>query len=139
VEGRRGSAAGLGLLDIETVLGGDKTTTRVSGRHTGSGAEVTGYEIHLGRSAGPDNARPFLEIGGRPDGATSSDGLVAGTYVHGVFASDGFRRAFLKTLGARSQTAFEASVESALGGLAAHLGAHLDLERILAIARSRGR
>ena len=139
VEGRRGKVAGLGLLDIETVLGGDKTTTRVSGRHAGTGEGVTGYEIHLGRSAGPDSARPFLEIEGRPDGATSRDGLVAGTYVHGLFASDGFRRALLKGLGVRSELAFDAGVEMALDGLAAHLEAHLDLEKILAIARTRGR
>ena len=96
VEGRAaGAVAGLGLLDVETVLGGDKTTAPVAGRHVGSGEAVSGYEIHLGRSDGPDCARPFLEIDGRPDGAVSADGLVAGTYVHGLFASDGFRRAFL--------------------------------------------
>jgi adenosylcobyric acid synthase len=100
---------------------------------------VSGYEIHLGRTEGPDCARPFLTIGNRPDGATSADGLVAGTYAHGLFASDGFRRAFLAKLGGRGSGLYETGVESALDGLAAHLAAHLDLDRILAIARSRGR
>jgi adenosylcobyric acid synthase len=138
VEGPRGEVAGLGLLDIETKLGGDKTTSPVAGRHVGSGEEVKGYEIHLGRSTGPGCVRPFLEIEGRPDGAVSRDSLVAGAYVHGLFASDGFRRLFLEKLGARSEVAFEAGVESALDGLAAHLAAHLDIDRILAIAQTRG-
>jgi adenosylcobyric acid synthase len=56
--------------------------------------------------------------------------------MHGLFASDSFRRAFLAGLGARGSAAYEAGVEAALDGLAAHLAAHLDLERLLAIARS---
>ena len=137
VEGRAGTVAGLGLLAVDTVLGGDKTTEEVSARHKESGASLSGYEIHLGRSEGPDCARPFLEIAGRPDGATAADGLVAGTYVHGLFASDDFRRTFLAKLGGRSTARYEAQVEAALDGLAAHLAEHLDLERILAIARTR--
>ena len=139
IEGPPGRAVGLGLLAVDTVLTGEKTTVPVTGRHLGSGEPVAGYEIHLGRTEGPDCARPLLEIGERPDGASSADGLVAGTYVHGVFASDGFRRAFLETLGARSSAAYEAGVEAALDGLATHLAANLDLEQVLAIARSRGR
>ncbi|MGH6924156.1 MAG: cobyric acid synthase [Propylenella sp.] len=137
VEGRAASAAGLGLLAVDTVLGREKTTTPVSGKHLESGATVTGYEIHLGRTVGEDCSRPFLEIGGRLDGAVSADGLVMGGYVHGLFASDDFRRAFLAKLGTRSTAHYEAGVEAALDGLARHLEAHLDLEAILAIARSR--
>jgi adenosylcobyric acid synthase len=138
VEGPTGTVAGLGLLEVDTVLGDDKTTEPVSGRHQESGASLSGYEIHLGRTEGPDCGRPFLEIGGRPDGAVSADGLVAGTYVHGLFASDAFRRAYLEKLGGRATANYEAGVEAALDGLAAHLAAHLDLEAILAIARARG-
>jgi len=138
IEGRRGEFSGLGLLAVDTVLSGDKTTRPLSGLHTESGAIVSGYEIHLGRSEGPDCARPFLTIGGRPDGARSEDGLVAGTYAHGLFASDDFRRAFLQTLGAaRSTASYELGVEATLDALAAHLSRHLDLEKILAIARAR--
>jgi adenosylcobyric acid synthase len=138
IEGRPGSVAGLGLLLVETVLGGDKTTRAVTGKHAESGEQIGGYEIHVGRSDGPDSARPFLEISGRPDGAVSADGLVAGTYVHGLFASDGFRRAFLAGLGGTSTASYEAGVEAALDGLAAHLAQHLDLDAILSIARARG-
>jgi adenosylcobyric acid synthase len=139
IEGRSGIVEGLGLLAVETVLAADKTTSAATGRHLASGEAVSGYEIHLGRTQGADCIRPFLDIGGRPDGAISPDGLVAGSYVHGLFASDGFRRAYLAGLGARSSAAYEAGVEAALDGLAAHLAGHLDLARILSIARSRTR
>jgi adenosylcobyric acid synthase len=137
VEGQAGSVAGLGLLSVDTTLGGDKATSPVAGAHAASGAALSGYEIHLGRSAGEDCQRPFLTIDGRADGATSADGLVAGTYVHGLFASDTFRRAFLAGLGARATASYEAEVEAVLDALAGHLAAHLDLDALLAIARSR--
>ena len=138
-EGRQGMVPGLALLAVETVLGGDKTTRAATGRHVESGAPISGYEIHLGRTVGADCARPFVTIDGRQDGAVSADGLVAGTYVHGIFSSDAFRKAFLRTLGAPSTVAFEAGVEATLDALAAHLSRHLDLEKILAIARTRAR
>ncbi len=137
VEGEPGSVAGLALLAVDTVLGGDKATRPVAARHVESGAAVAGYEIHLGQSTGEDCARPLLTIGSRPDGAISPDGLVAGTYAHGLFASDEFRRAFLTGLGGRSEAGYEAGIEATLDGLASHLAQHLDLEAILAIARSR--
>jgi adenosylcobyric acid synthase len=137
VEGRAGTIAGLGLLDVDTILHGEKTTVPVTGIHCGSGAPVSGYEIHLGRTEGKDCARPFLSIGGKPDGAISVDGRVIGTYMHGIFASDVFRRAFLSRLGARSEVEHDAVVEAALVELARHLETHLDVDAILAIARSR--
>ncbi|WP_046864625.1 cobyric acid synthase [Microvirga massiliensis] len=137
VEGISATVAGLGLLDIETVLTGDKVLRPVNGTHCGTGTLATGYEIHLGRTSGPDCARPMLDIDGRPDGASSPDGRVAGTYVHGLFAADSFRRAFLAGFGVASTLAYENQVERALDGLADHLERHLDLDRILAIARTR--
>jgi adenosylcobyric acid synthase len=138
VEGPAGLVEGLRLLAVDTVLTPDKVTVPLAGRHAASGETVAGYEIHLGRTEGPDCARPFLDLGGRSEGAVSADRLVIGTYAHGIFASDGFRRAFLAGLEARSAVAYETEIEAALDELAAHLAAHLDLERILAIARSRG-
>jgi adenosylcobyric acid synthase len=141
VEGPAGTTAGLGLLDVETVLTGDKVTVPVEGRHLPTGEPVSGYEIHLGRTDGPDRDRPLLALddegGGRPDGARSADGLVTGCYVHGLFGADGFRRAWLAGFGRASQVAYEMRVETALDALAAHLADHLDTERLLAIARSR--
>jgi len=135
VEGPPHAVPGLGLLDVATVLGGDKATVAVAGRDLASGESVTGYEIHLGRTTGADCARPVVDLGGRGDGACSADGLVAGTYVHGLFAADGFRRAYLAALGAPPSTLrYEAAVEAALDGLADHLEAHLAIDRLLAVA-----
>ena len=137
VEGKPGTFPGLALLSVDTILDGDKTTRPVTGRHYETGEGVAGYEIHLGQTSGSDCARPFLSIAGLADGAISPDGLVSGTYLHGLFASDGFRRAYLSGFGAASTTSYDAGVETALDGLAAHLARHLDLDAILAIARSR--
>jgi adenosylcobyric acid synthase len=137
VDGPPGTVAGLGLLDITTTMSGDKSTTRVSGIHCATGAAVEGYEIHLGRSDGPACARPVLRLNGGPDGAGSADGRVQGTYVHGLFTGDGFRKAWLANLGIASTLAYEARIETALDALADHLDAHLDIDQLLKIARSR--
>jgi adenosylcobyric acid synthase len=138
-EGEPGEAAGLGLLEIETVLGGDKRLVETAGADTVSGAPVRGYEMHLGVTAGPGLARPMLELNGRPDGAVSQDGRVAGCYLHGLFASDPFRRAFLARLGADAGVlSYESMVETILDRLADHLERHLDLAALLAAARPPG-
>jgi adenosylcobyric acid synthase len=137
VDSRPGTVVGLGLLDITTTMSGDKSTTRVRGIHCATDAAVEGYEIHLGRSDGPDCTRPVLRLNGRPDGAVSADGRVQGTYVHGLFTSDGFRKAWLADLGIASTLAYEARIEAALDALADHLEAHLDIDQLLKIARSR--
>jgi adenosylcobyric acid synthase len=136
LEGAPGVAAGLGLLDVATVLAPTKRLQAVAGEVEGQ--PVHGYEMHMGVTAGADCGRPFGSLAGRPDGARSGDGLVAGTYLHGLFASDAFRRQFLSRLnsGYASDLAFEASVEAALDGLAAHLEAHLNLDHLLATARA---
>jgi adenosylcobyric acid synthase len=145
VEGPAGSVAGLGLLEVETVLTGDKITAPARARHRATGEAIDGYEIHLGRTHGPDCARPALDIldpaGGpdRPDGAASADGRIVGTYVHGLFGADGFRAAWLAGFGRASGLSYGASVEATLDALADHCEAHLDIDRIIAIARSRGR
>ncbi len=76
-------------------------------------------------------------LDGRPDGASSRDGRIQGTYVHGLFTGDTFRRAWLKNLGVASSLAYETRIESALDALADHLEAHLDIDQLLTIARSR--
>jgi adenosylcobyric acid synthase len=134
-EGPAGAAPGLGLLAVETVLGGDKRLAEAAGREIASGMKVRGYEMHLGMTTGPGAARPMLQLAGRPDGAVSADGRVAGCYLHGLFASDPFRRAFLARLGAASTTAYEARIESVLDDLAGHLEQHLDLPALLEAAR----
>ncbi|MCZ8183608.1 MAG: cobyric acid synthase [Beijerinckiaceae bacterium] len=139
IEGRAGTVPGLGFLGVETRLTPDKITRQVEAEHTPSGQPIRGYEIHLGRTEGPDGARPFARIEGRPDGAISADGRVQGTYLHGLFSGDAFRAAFLAGLGAGSALAYEAEVEAVLDRLARHCEAYLDTEAILRIARSRQR
>jgi adenosylcobyric acid synthase len=137
VEGAAGQAEGLGLLDVETTIVGDKRLTEISGHDIASGAAVRGYEMHIGDTTGDGTNRPMLTLGGRPDGAVSDDGLVAGCYLHGLFASDEFRRAYLERLGRqeRATLRYEAQVEQTLDQLAEHLEQHLDADRLLAIAR----
>jgi adenosylcobyric acid synthase len=104
-----------------------------------NGAPVAGYEMHIGVTIGPGCARPFLRLKGRDEGAISEDGLVAGTYLHGLFASDPFRATFLASLrpARRGALAYEALVERILDGLAEHLERHLPLDLLLDIARRR--
>jgi adenosylcobyric acid synthase len=132
VEGSVGSVPGLGLLDVETVLTPEKTTRAVSGRDVATGERVEGYEIHLGVTTGPDTVRPMLDLGGRLDGARSVDGRVSGTYVHGLFAANGLRRAFLAL--DPSDVAYETGVEAALDALADHIERYVDVEAVLGIA-----
>ncbi|MBZ9939311.1 cobyric acid synthase [Mesorhizobium sp. BR1-1-16] len=135
IEGTAGTVEGLGLLAIDTVLGDDKTTTAFSGHEAASGLAVSGYEIHLGRSDGVDRQRPWLIGPGGGEGAVSPDGHVRGSYVHGLFAADAFRRDFLASIGAApSELDYEAEVDAVLDRLADHLEAHLDIGLILKIA-----
>jgi adenosylcobyric acid synthase len=136
LEGPPREVAGLGLLDVATVMRPAKRLARVTGRDLASGAEVTGYEIHLGETAGPDAGRPWLEVDGAPHGATSPDGRVRGAYLHGLFAGDAFRAAELARLGAPAAgLSHAAGVEAALDALADHLAAALDLGALLGLAR----
>ncbi len=139
IEGRAGTFEGLGLLDVETVLGSDKVVRAVTGRHCASASEVSGYEIHLGETTGPDTQRPAFEIDGRAHGATSDTGRIIGTYVHGIFASDAYRTAFLNSVrhGGAGLVDYEATIEAALDGLADHIERDLDVDGVLAIANAR--
>jgi adenosylcobyric acid synthase len=136
-DGAPGRVEGLALLDVATTMIADKATTAVSGKHCASGAPISGYEIHLGRIEGRDCARPVLIIDGKPEGASSADGRVQGTHVHGLFTSDAFRRAWLKSFDKVSALAYEHKVEAAIDALADHLEAHLDIDGLLAMARGR--
>lgn len=136
VEGPSGETVGLGCLDVSTRLATEKRLEPVSGRHLASDTAVSGYEMHMGETHGDALARPFLEIGGQREGAISEDGRVIGTYVHGIFAADDFRHAFLSTLRDRdrSDIRYDAAVEATLDALADHLDAVLDIDTLAKIA-----
>ncbi|WP_457108152.1 cobyric acid synthase [Methylobacterium sp. P5_C11] len=137
IEGAPRTVPGLGLLAVDTVMTPEKRLAAVTGASLPDGVPFSGYEMHIGATEGPDAARPLLRLAdGRLDGAVSADGRVAGTYVHGLFAHDAQRAAWLARLGTVSEGAgYEAGVEAALDGLARHIAAHVDCDRLLALAR----
>jgi adenosylcobyric acid synthase len=93
--------------------------------------------MHVGSTVGPDTERPLLRFDdGRANGAVSVDGCVAGTYLHGLFADDRQRAAWIARLGGTAASRnHEAVVEATLDALALHLEAHLDVDRLLSLAR----
>ena len=137
IEGPAGSVPGLSLLQVDTVIAGEKALAEVSGTTVADAAPVKGYEMHMGVSTGPDTARPLVRFSdGRSDGAVSADGRVAGTYLHGFFADDAQRRAWIERLGGTpSRHSHDADIQSTLDALADHLEAHIDVDRLLRLAR----
>jgi adenosylcobyric acid synthase len=136
IEGRKQTVAGLGLLEVDTILGGVKRLVETAGVDLATGMPVKGYEMHFGDSTGAELERPMLRLTAGFDGCVSRDGRVAGCYLHGLFASDPFRRAFLKGLGADAgELAYEQQIEATLDALAEHVEENLDLSALLAAAR----
>ena len=136
IEGLAGTSAALGLLQVQTTMTQDKRLTRTNAIHAISGLPIEAYEIHIGRSEGPDCARPFARIDGRPEGAVSADGRVMGSYLHGMFSDDRFRATFLRDLGiVVAPRSHAADIEATLNALAAHIEAHLDVAGLLGLAR----
>ncbi len=136
VEGAAGAADGLGLLDVETVLTGTKTLRPAAGVLAGGGHAFTGYEMHVGVTTGPGLDRPFLiHEDGRPDGAISDDGRIAGAYVHGLFDRGEARSALLADLGAASAPGDHARrVDGLLDEIAEVLARSLDIDALARIA-----
>jgi len=148
VEGPPRTEAGLGLLPVVTTMAGDKTTTQVQARALGRpdfAGLITAYEIHMGVTEARGEGRAALEIidrNGQPvqvaDGWMSPDGRVRGTYLHGLFDTDGFRHAFLGELAREHRAAmaeapawsFRTFQETQLDRLADLLRSHLDLAQI---------
>ncbi|MFM7333475.1 MAG: cobyric acid synthase [Tabrizicola sp.] len=136
IEGKPGSVPGLGLLDLTTTMTPDKRVRETEAFHPASRTRVKGYEIHLGRTDGPDRTQPMFTVNGQPEGAIRADGRVMGSYLHGMFTEDVFRRAFLASLGATpGSQSYDRTVEDTLDTLAGHLAAHVDCARLLTLAQ----
>ena len=137
-DGAPGRARGLGLLDVHTDMSAVKAVQSVRGRCVRTRLPVSGYEIHVGRTTGPDCARPLFELDDRMDGARSRDGRIEGSYLHGLFTDNGFRRAWLRQAGAGGDSPLDygAAVEAALNALADGVEEALDIDRLLACART---
>lgn len=141
LEGTPGTTPGLEFLDMETTLTPEKMLTRVSGTWVKNGEPVTGYEIHMGRTAAHQSLAPAVHIHSRNsepadvmDGASSPDGKVWGSYIHGLFDEPGFRRSFLEKLFPERIVKPPAGRDESQGDfknrqydlLAEHFTAHLD-------------
>ncbi|WP_339780622.1 cobyric acid synthase [uncultured Thalassospira sp.] len=162
VEGAPGDEAGLGLLNVETVMAGRKTLRQGKAVVAGNaplcpvpdGTALSGYEIHMGQTTGADCAFGWVvttgneggsvaggKSAGEADGAIGGLGRVMGCYLHGIFASDDFRRAYLAAIAGQEiwgqSIAFEAEIEATLDGLADHLEQCLDLDALWALAQTR--
>ena len=135
IEGPACSVAGLGLLDVTTVMTPQKTLTQTNATFVPTGDSVAGYEIHIGETTGPDTAQSWLEADGRMIGAANTTGQIKGTYMHGLFTSNAFRTAYLKNLGADATAMdYSQSVEDTLDTLAQHLETHMDIDQLIALA-----
>ena len=131
VEGPAETVAGLGLLPVDTVMRADKTLREVHGTRLSDGSAFTGYEIHAGVTTG--DAAPLLRMAdGRAEGAVSSDGRIAGCYVHGLFNLAGQRRGWID--GPSNGLDQNTAVDAALDALADELERHVAVDRLLALA-----
>ncbi|BDU23110.1 cobyric acid synthase [Dyella sp. GSA-30] len=139
IEGEAGSSDGLGWLDLETTLEPGKQLRQVSGSLALDDATVRGYEIHCGISSGPDLQRPSSRLeDGRVDGATSVDGQVLGSYLHGLFDAPEAQAALLRWAGVQDAVAVDMAAERevSLDRLADTIDAHMDtaaLSRLLGL------
>lgn len=135
IEGPVRQVEGLGYLDVHTTLAPHKELANRRARCLRSRAEVTGYEIHMGRTEGKDMTRPWFQMDTQSEGAQSENGRIRGTYLHGIFSSDQFRGAILEEVGQAPQIQYNALVDRTLDALAAHLEEHMNVDRILALSQ----
>jgi len=135
IEGPPGEATGLGLLDVETVLTGEKVLRAVSGE-LADGGDFEGFEMHIGQTTGRGAARPFLRLaGGESNGAVSADGRIRGGYVHGLFGHPSARAAVLAELGATARVGdYGAVVDEALDDIAGVLEGAFDIKGLTRLA-----
>jgi adenosylcobyric acid synthase len=162
IESHRKEVGGLGLLDIETVFEGTKVTAQVEAWPVDAGersiasdaSPLRGYEIHMGRTTGDTGLfrlRRLSDVSvsdGESDG-TVTDGSakkgVWGTYIHGIFDHDGFRRSLLNRLRRRKKleplketVSYGALRENALNRWADTLRESIDMKYVLGLVGNGG-
>lgn len=135
IEGAPCTVDGLGLLDVVTEMKPEKRLALTDAIYLPTQDKVSGYEIHIGETTGPDRAHAWLTVNQRPEGAASPDGQIMGCYLHGLFAADAFRESFLGMLGKPiTPSLYDSDVAKTLDALAAHLSEHMDLDLLLSLA-----
>lgn len=133
LEGKPGSAPGLGLIDFETTLAPEKHLENVTGALTLAGTPaIAGYRIHMGVTHGPALERPATTLDGVPEGAISADNQILATYCHGLFDSPDALSALLEWTGYKPSGRFDPNErrERDLNRLADAVEQHLDLARL---------
>jgi adenosylcobyric acid synthase len=128
VESKNGTAQGLGLLGVTTSLAAEKTLAQANAVHAPSGLEVTGYEIHHGQTEVHDEQEIFESENATALGVANRQGDVWGTYLHGVFDANAFRRWFIDRLRVRRGLA-------PLGGVSATYDIEPALDRLAKVVR----
>ncbi|MGO8703049.1 MAG: cobyric acid synthase [Candidatus Brocadiia bacterium] len=143
IESAGGSDLGLGLLNAVTTMASEKTLARAEGTHVPSGCRVVGYEIHHGSTTAEGNEVILRRNDGEAIGFAASDQRIWGTYLHGIFDADAFRRWFVDRLRARrgwvpkGAVSARYDIEPALDRLAQAVRESLDMERIYRLMRLR--
>lgn len=144
VEGPAGSTRGLGLLPVETTMTAEKwleqTAIPLNLPALGLNCEANGYEIHMGKTVAKGMLQAISPVKGEEIGAMTNDGLVLGTYLHGIFENDGVRLAFLnllrrqKGLSERQETVcYKAFKKQNLDKLAAWMRTNVDMDKLMSV------
>ncbi len=145
LESAHDEVSGLGLLPVETTFASPKIVQRVTGQHVESGATLAGYHVRMGRTVAVSDIQVFMELcshnslSQKIDGVSGCNGMVFGTYLHGLFDQSTFRRWWLNRLRASKgwdglRETESVSLELRLDRLADFIGSHLKMpliERIL--------
>lgn len=141
IESAADEQTALGLLPVSTVMAEEKTTLQTHCRHLPSGCELIGYEIHHGISSA-EGIKPLItSSSGHLVGAGNADGLIWGSYLHGIFDADPFRRWWLDRLRQRRGWQTDGLVraaydlEPALDRLADTVRNNLDMTAIYRLLR----
>jgi adenosylcobyric acid synthase len=133
LEGAAGSAQGLAFFDMATTLEPDKLLRNVQGTLDFNRAVVTGYEIHAGVTTYRTNYKPAIHFAQGTDGAISEDGLILGSYLHGLFESSSACTALLTWAGLddSNQTPnYHAVCDAAINRLADSVDQYLDTKKL---------
>ena len=135
-DGVPGTVEGLGLLQVSTTMQERKTVKQVEVQCASSGLPVKGYEIHVGNTSGRDCDRPLTYAGDQKGGAKSANGRIEGSYIHGLFSNDDYRRDWILRAGAHVQNSvsYQGSVEAAIDEFADAMESDLNVDALLACA-----
>ncbi len=149
LESKEAVVQGLGLLDIETTLMKEKSVSNVEGYWREDKTPLKGYEIHNGRTEVKSGFRPIKitvrdqKLTDEFDGATTKEGLVWGTYIHGLFDNFDFRHTFLRKVAERkfknpSFVNLKEHRDKLLEQLAEHFETHINMKKFKELFLNNG-